>query len=144
MKQRWSTFIVMLFLLQTGCGHEGSPVSIGKESGAVLTLTDATFPDEVLASKQPVLVDMWAAWCRPCQEMKPIIKKVAVRFAGRAKVGELDSQANRFTAEKYKARTFPLVLIFYRGEVVKRLDGPQKEEELADALNAVIAQSARR
>lgn len=144
MKQRWSTFIVMLFLLQTGCGHEGSPVSIGKESGAVLTLTDATFPDEVLASKQPVLVDMWAAWCRPCQEMKPIIKKVAVRFAGRAKVGELDSQANRFTAEKYQARTLPLVLIFYRGEVVKRLDGPQKEEELADALNAVIAQSARR
>ena len=47
----------MLFLLQTGCGHEGSPVSIGKESGAVLTLTDATFLEEVLASKQPVLVD---------------------------------------------------------------------------------------
>jgi thioredoxin 1 len=143
MKPRWSIFIVMLLLLQTGCGQEGTPAGRGEDPGAVLTLSDANFPTEVLASKEPVLVDMWAAWCRPCQEMKPIIKKVAVRFAGRAKVGEIDSQAHRFTAEKYQARTFPLVLIFFRGEVIKRLDGPQTEEELVDALTEVLAQSVK-
>lgn len=127
MKPRWSTIAVMMVLLQTGCSHEAHDEAAQRErgtssAGAVVALTDANFQAEVLDSGQPVLVDVWAAWCRPCQEMKPIIKELAAGFAGRAKVGELDSQANRFTAEKYGVDSFPMILIFHDGAVARRLE----------------------
>ncbi|MGH3627631.1 MAG: thioredoxin family protein, partial [Sciscionella sp.] len=28
-----------------------------------VTVTDKSFPDDVLASDKPVLVDFWATWC---------------------------------------------------------------------------------
>ena len=143
MTPRWSTVAVIVFLLQIGCREEArreaSQRDSGKDEATVVVFTDANFRTEVLDSQQPVLVDVWAAWCRPCMEMKPVIKEVAADFAGRVKVGELDVQANQFIAEKYGVYSFPMVLIFRDGAMVRRLEGISTKHELAEALNAAMA-----
>jgi len=42
----------------------------------VKDVTDQTFETEVLKSSQPVLIDMWAPWCGPCRQVKPLLEKL--------------------------------------------------------------------
>ena len=54
----------------------------------ILTVNDGNFDTEVLtASKsQPVMVDFWAEWCRPCHMLAPTVAEIAQDYAGKLKV----------------------------------------------------------
>jgi len=49
-------------------------------------VSDANFGEEVLSSKEPVLVDFWAEWCGPCRRLAPTVDALASDFDGRATV----------------------------------------------------------
>ncbi|MFN4241953.1 MAG: thioredoxin [Tepidisphaerales bacterium] len=100
--------------------------------------TDSNFEAEVLRAKEPVLVDFWAEWCMPCRMLAPTIDKLAQEFAGRAKVGKLDTDANRDVSMKYGISAIPTVLLFKDGQVKVKFIGLKKEAELRDALAALI------
>lgn len=68
-------------------------------SEAVLQITDDNFEQEVMNSGVPVLVDFWAEWCMPCRMLGPIIDEIAGEFDGKAKVGKVDTDANREVTE---------------------------------------------
>ena len=103
-----------------------------------LTITDATFDEVVLQSKQPVLVDFWAAWCGPCRMVGPIIEEIATEFEGKAVVGKIDVDANQEFAAKYGVRNIPTVLVFQNGEVVGRQVGVAPKQSYADSLTALL------
>jgi thioredoxin 1 len=104
----------------------------------LVVLTDANFQDEVLQSSIPVLVDFWAEWCGPCRAVAPFIEELAGDFAGKAKVGKVDTDSNRDTALKFGISAIPTVMIFKDGQVVKRFVGVQSKREYAAALNAAM------
>jgi thioredoxin 1 len=123
-----------------GCGANTSdPPNAGTPPSDVVTLTDENFDAAVVKSRDPVLVDFWAAWCRPCLDMKPAVRAAAAELRGRAVVGEIDTEANAFTAQKYGVETLPALLLFQDGEVVGRFEGPRTRETLVEDVERTLA-----
>lgn len=81
------------------------------------TVTDSTFDDEVLKSKEPVVVDFFAEWCGPCKAMAPALTQVATEMVGKVKVVKIDVDQNPDVTQKFRISAMPTLMIFKDGEV---------------------------
>jgi thioredoxin 1 len=102
----------------------------------VTEFTDQNFEQEVLKSTQPVLVDFWAEWCQPCRMLAPTIAKLAKDYAGKIKVGKVDTDSNRDISLKYVISAIPTVLLFKNGDVLQKFVGLRGEKDFKAALDA--------
>lgn len=108
-------------------------------SANVLELTSANWESEVVKSDKPVLVDFWAVWCGPCRALAPTIERLADQFAGKVKVGKLNTDENTDIAIRYGISSIPAVLIFKGGaEPVERTVGVQPEANFVKIINRVL------
>jgi len=103
-----------------------------------LEFTDANFDNEVLQSEQPVMVDFWAEWCMPCRALGPTIDEIASDYAGKAKVGKLDTESNQQVASRYNVQSIPTILVLKGGEVVNKFVGVTGKKDLAAALDGAL------
>ena len=109
-------------------------------SANVVTLTSENWEQEVAKSDKPVLVDFWAVYCGPCRLLAPTIDKIADEFAGRVKVGKLDTEESPEIAMKYRITAIPQVMVFKGGDqpVERPRPGVLNEAELSKMLNRVL------
>src|SRR5260221_4697808 len=98
----------------------------------VSNVTDGTFQAEVIeASKtQPVMVDFWAEWCRPCLMLAPTVADIATAYAGKIKVVKLNVDENSNSAGKFNIRGIPTLLIFNAGQVAELEVGAGRRDQI--------------
>jgi len=107
-------------------------------AGNVQTFSDATFQTDVLQSAEPVLVDFWAPWCGPCKMIAPTIDAVATEFAGKVRVGKVNTDDNPQTASSYNISAIPTVLLFKGGTIVAKFVGVVNKDKLVNSLNTHV------
>jgi thioredoxin len=98
----------------------------------VTELDESSF-DSAIAG-DPVLVDFWAPWCRPCKAIEPILEELPVGVA-RVNVDEQPGIASR-----YDVLSLPTVILFSggepRGSVVGARPSSHFRQWLAEVLPA--------
>jgi thioredoxin 1 len=82
----------------------------------VREVTDATFEKEVLGAGQPVVVDFWAPWCRPCHAVEPVLERLEDGAAGRVGFAKLNVDQNPVTASRFGVLALPTTILFAGGE----------------------------
>jgi thioredoxin 2 len=85
---------------------------------------ESTFDAEARAPV-PVLVDLWAPWCAPCQAVAPVLERLASRHAGRIKIVKVNTDESPHLAARFDASSIPLLVVLQDGEAQDRIVGAQ-------------------
>jgi thioredoxin 1 len=107
-------------------------------SDKIVTLTDATFDEEVKASDVPVLVDFWAEWCGPCKMISPVLEEIAEEQAGKVRVGKLNIDDNLDVTRRFDVLSIPTLILFKDGEPLVRLIGAKPKSQLVEEISAYL------
>lgn len=116
------------------CGKCHRPLFDGNPTEA----DEAAFQKHLANTDILVLVDFWAPWCGPCKLIAPTIDAVATEYAGKVRVGKLNTDDNPQTASSYNISAIPTVLLFKGGEIVDKFVGVVQKNTLTNSLNTHI------
>ena len=103
-----------------------------------MKLTSGNFETEVYQAEVPVLVDFYADWCGPCKAMAPVVETLAEEYAGKAKVGKINTDENQDIAMEYGIMSIPTFLVFKGGKVVNKMTGMQDKRNLVAAIEEAL------
>ncbi|WP_313088616.1 thioredoxin TrxC [Pseudomonas sp.] len=96
-------------------------------------LTQGQFSEQIRGDL-PVLVDVWASWCGPCQSFAPVFAQAAEQLHGRCRFAKLDSEANQQLSGQLGIRSIPSLILFKGGREVARQSGAMPLPQLLDWL----------
>ena len=102
----------------------------------MMEVNENTFEHDVVQASftQPVLVDFWAPWCGPCKMIAPTIEELANEFAGKARIGKLNTDDNPQVPSTHAISAIPTVMLFKGGNLVEKFVGVTPKAKLSAAI----------
>lgn len=98
---------------------------------AVIKVNLENFAQEVLKSDKPTLVDFYADWCGPCKMMAAEIDAYAEETT-KVKVCKLNVDESTDLAMTFGVMSIPTVILFEKGQEVKRFVGAKEKHQIAE------------
>ena len=110
------------------------PENMNTQNGALNAIPAKDFKAEVLESTQPVLVEFWAPWSRPCQVFDSVLRELAGVCAGKVKVVKVNADDSLDLSLWYEIQSVPTLLYFVGGNPCLRIVGTATKEAILAKL----------
>ncbi|MBF0218134.1 MAG: tetratricopeptide repeat protein [Gammaproteobacteria bacterium] len=87
-----------------------------------------------------VVVDFWAPWCNPCQQLKPLLERLAPEYG--YLLAKVNTEEQQQLALEHGVRGIPDVRIYHEGRVVENFSGALSEAELRKIFDRYMTSQA--
>ncbi len=147
------TFIILLLASFTVSSCTGSPAGengVAENSdGQVVKLTAATFqklvwdykknPQQwVFAGDQPVIIDFYADWCRPCKMVAPIMEELSKEYKGKIRIYKVNTDEQRELAGLFNVSSIPAILFVPKNGKPQMAVGAMQKANYIEAINTIL------
>lgn len=102
--------------------------------GKILNVSRKSFTEEILNSKEVVLVDFWADWCGPCKMLVPILEEIGDEK--KVKICKINTDDEFDLATKFDIKSIPTIVVFKNGKEIDRIIGLRQKEELIEKIKS--------
>jgi thioredoxin 1 len=99
-----------------------------------IAITNDNFNAEIEAHKGPIVVDIYASWCGPCQQMTPIFDDLEKELGNEYKFAKINVDDARDLSIKFGITSVPTFLFLNHGEVKGKETGYMSKEDLKAKL----------
>jgi thioredoxin 1 len=96
----------------------------------VRQVNTAEFEEEIQDCSTPIILDVFAVWCGPCQLMAPQLELVAEKLGDKVRVLKIDADDEPVVASTLRVQGLPTVMFINDMSVVMRAEGALMADEL--------------
>jgi len=101
---------------------------------ATISLTNENFEQEVLKSDKPIIIDVYASWCGPCQQMSPVFDELEKELRDTYKFAKLNVDEGRDLSIKYGVTSVPTFVFIKDNKVIAKETGYMNKENLKNKI----------
>ncbi len=102
----------------------------------IISITRHNFDEEVKNSKKPVVIDVFATWCGPCQHMEPFYEELSQELGSTYTFGKVNIDEARDIAVEFGIMSVPTFLFLKNGELVGQEVGFMSKEQLKEKIQS--------
>mmetsp|Transcript_5910 Transcript_5910/g.8357 ORF Transcript_5910/g.8357 Transcript_5910/m.8357 type:complete len:337 (-) Transcript_5910:56-1066(-) len=145
---RWANMIEKEDLVQALCAAREKSSNFSRSGslspGVVTDIDDSQLSAELESSDgmtlPPLLLDVYATWCGPCQMMSPQLVAAATELGDTVRVAKIDSDKYPEWASKLSVGGLPTVIVFdgTTGKELQRVEGALMKDGLIDLAKSHV------
>lgn len=95
-----------------------------------LSINKDNFETEIVQSNMPIVMDVFASWCGPCQQMAPHFDALEKELKENYKFVKLNVDEARDISIKYGVTSVPTFIFIHNNQVKGRVTGYMSKADL--------------
>lgn len=103
-----------------------------------VSVTKDNYQKEVVESALPVVVDVYASWCGPCQQMEPIFAALEKEMKDHYKFVKVNVDEARDLSIQFGVTSVPTFIFMAKGQIKGKETGYMSKDDLKSLIEDTL------
>lgn len=99
-----------------------------------VTITKENIEQEIAQSQLPIILDVYATWCGPCQQMVPVFDELEKELHDKIKFAKLNVDEARELSIQYGVTSVPTFVFIKNNEIKHKETGYINKNDLKNII----------